>query len=244
MELEKFKRQNSLTKFLLVATFILLVVGIPVSTTYWWPQFWGPQFPREYWEQWVQWLLIAATVLGALWVLRLIIWIKGKREEREFHSAMSRGMNVSPPINAPPHLTSSPEGKHWWVPPDGPPSDIPPPNTSEPIGTYEFIDPSEFITSQSPFESAQDSFFKDKYHKGESSKGVSDSAKGDKMTEHWKSEMVSQMKRQVNGFVSEGKIPPSEGRKLHERIDNTKDNPHFIDDTMHLLWSIRRRPSK
>lgn len=52
------------------------------------------------------------------------------------------------------------------------------------------------------------------------------------------------MKRQVDDLVEDGKLNPTEGIKYRQEIDDTKNNPHFLDDTMHRLWSVRQRHKK
>jgi hypothetical protein len=140
-----------LTRFLYITTLIFLVVGIPVSTIYWWPQFWGPQFSHPgYWDQWVHWLKIASAVLAALWILDLIIWIKKKREESKFYRDRARAMNISPPENA------SPRGPDWIAPEQGPAYRPEDKAQSEPIGFVDSVDASELINSQSSFEHGAD----------------------------------------------------------------------------------------
>jgi hypothetical protein len=137
-----------LTKFFLIATLILLVVGIPVSAIYWWVHSWAPGvWYSGYWNQWAHWVIIASVALAALWILYLIVWIIAKKRERKFHrdtGTALQSMNVSP---------SEPSGKRWYVKPDGTATDTLPPNASE---TISFVDPSEFINSQSPFEHGAD----------------------------------------------------------------------------------------
>lgn len=130
-----------MTKLLTYVTAVFLIIGIPISTIYWWPQFWGPQ--AGYWDQWVPWLKIASAILGALWILRLVIWIKEKREESKFYREKVRAMNIPTPEN-----TSS-RGPDWFVNEHGQASRRP---ESEPQGEpITFVDHSEFINSKSPF---------------------------------------------------------------------------------------------
>lgn len=135
-----------MTRFLLKATLILLVVGIPLSAICWWFRpFLSPGvFFPGYWGQWVHWVKIGLIVLAALWLLRLIIWIIAKKGESKFSGDMGRGVNVSPPLGVTPTAKDrgAPNGKHWYVKPDGTITDTPPYNASEPIS---FVDQSEFI---------------------------------------------------------------------------------------------------
>ena len=83
-----------MTKVLIYITIIFALIAIPVSTIYWWPGFWGPQ--SEYWYPWFPWLKIALAVIAALWLLRLIIWIREKREGGKFYGGIPTSEGTAP----------------------------------------------------------------------------------------------------------------------------------------------------
>jgi len=83
-----------MTKVLIYITIIFALIAIPVSTIYWWPGFWGPQ--SEYWYPWIPWLKIALAVIAALWLLRLIIWIREKREGGKFYGGIPTSEGTAP----------------------------------------------------------------------------------------------------------------------------------------------------
>jgi hypothetical protein len=69
-----------LTIVLIIITVLYLLFLIPISTIYWWPQFWGAQ--SAYWFPWIHSLIITGGILGALWIQRLIFWIKNEIQSR------------------------------------------------------------------------------------------------------------------------------------------------------------------
>ena len=124
-----------MTRLLIYVTAIFLIIGIPSALA---------DLVQPSRGQWIHWVLIASAVLAALWILRLIIWIKRKIEEKVSY----RDMNVStskPTLKAnrvpPPHGTI-------YVSPDGTATDTPPPNTSETLETHEFVEPMQNIKSE------------------------------------------------------------------------------------------------
>ena len=217
-----------MTKLLTYVTAIFLIIGIPISTIYWWPQFWGPQFSLAtgYWDQWIHGLKIASAVLAALWVLRLVLWIRSKREASKFYGAMGRDMNVSA------------RREDWRVNKEGQafhPEDEP---QSEPIS---YIVPEPLI-SQSVFQQGKDFLYK--YHENEHARGETDSTKEGKMKNYENDARILLMKQEVSRLVEEGRLPPNEAIKLRRDIENSIDSPETYLDTKHFPQAIRHRPSK
>jgi len=146
-----------LTRFLTYITIIFLIIGIPSALA---------ELVQPSRGQWIHWVLIASAVLAALWILRLIIWVKERRKEADFYRAMGRGMDVSPPLGVTPTAEDrgAPNGKRWYVKPDGTTTDTPPYNASEPISSIV----SEPLMSQSVFQQEQDLLSKlQKYKRNE-----------------------------------------------------------------------------
>ncbi len=129
-----------MTTLLTYITVIFLIIGIPSALA---------ELVQPSRGQWIHWVLIASAVLAVLWIVRLIIWIRGKIEEKVSY----RDMNVSPSkptLEAnrvpPPHGT-------FYVAPNGTTTDTTPFTTSETVETHEIFEP---MKSQSPFEHSAD----------------------------------------------------------------------------------------
>jgi hypothetical protein len=138
----------------------------------------------------------------------------------------------------PPHLYSSPEGKRWEVPSGGLPGDPPPPNTRETNETYEYQESDEIFSSRSFHDEAQDLMSKIKNN------SRTPQRKYNNTNERLRDEKVSEFNKEVDDLVKERKLEIDEAIEISRDISNSKNKPHFIDDTYHRLWAIRRRPSK
>jgi len=241
-----------MTKFLLIITLILLVVGIPVSAICWWNHsfsygyglLYGRPFPAgwldNYWALWAHWVKVALIILAALWILDLVLWIKAKREENEFYRVLGIGMNLSP--------SSSVENYADFIADkDGVVTDVRKNKSkTEPHVVAEPVESIPIVESWSPpFGSGQDFLSKYKYHENEHAKGETDSTKESKMKNYENDARVFLLNQEVSRLVEEGGlISNDEAIKLRQYIENSVDSPKTYLDTKRFLQAIRYRPSK
>jgi len=130
-----------LTRFLTYITIIFLIIGIPSALA---------ELVQPSRGQWIHWIMIASAVLAALWILRLIIWIKERREESKFPRDTGEGMNVLPPADFTEPTYQEVESDADWVVPEHGPATRP----KKPKFTEHIV--SEPLMSQSVFQPEED----------------------------------------------------------------------------------------
>ena len=104
-----------MTRLLTYITVIFLIIGIPSALA---------ELVQPSRGQWIHWVLIASAVLAALWILRLIIWIKKKRvstPENALEASLEALLEAFPASPEAPQAGSpSPRGPDWVAPEQGP----------------------------------------------------------------------------------------------------------------------------